>query len=90
MTARAGLWALSVFVTLIAVAALFGAKAVVVGGALWVLWLGLALFLLRRQSLLREAVDQAASGLSACFQYSSTGLDCCRYSAFCTGDSAGS
>jgi tRNA A-37 threonylcarbamoyl transferase component Bud32 len=57
--AVAGLWALSAVVTLIAVAALFGAKAAVVGGALWLLWLGVALYLLRRQDLLRAAADQA-------------------------------
>jgi len=57
----AGLWALSIVVTLIAVAQLFGAGAVVVAGALWVLWLGLALYLLRRRALLRDAAVQAAS-----------------------------
>jgi tRNA A-37 threonylcarbamoyl transferase component Bud32 len=56
----AGLWALSGFVTLIAVAALMGVSAVVVGGMLYVLWLGLALYLLRRQALLRDAADPAA------------------------------
>jgi hypothetical protein len=55
----AGLWALSVFITLIAVAALFGTNVAVVGGALYVLWLGVALHLLRRQALLRYAAEQA-------------------------------
>jgi hypothetical protein len=58
--AVAGLWALSAFVTLIAVASLFGANAAIVGGVLYVLWLGVALSLLRRQALLRDAADQAA------------------------------
>ena len=58
--AIAGLWALSIGVTLIAVAALVGASAAVVGGVLYVLWLGLALYLLRRQARLRDAPHQAA------------------------------
>jgi tRNA A-37 threonylcarbamoyl transferase component Bud32 len=56
----AGLWALSIFVTLIAVAALSGASVALVAGALWALWLGLAVYLLRRQALSREAADKAA------------------------------
>jgi serine/threonine-protein kinase len=58
--AVAGLWGLSVVLTLIAVAALAGASAAAVGGALYVLWVGLALYLLHRQALLREAADRAA------------------------------
>jgi hypothetical protein len=57
----AGLWALSIFVSLIAVAELFGASAAVMGGVLWVLWLGVVLFLLRRQDLLHAAADQVAA-----------------------------
>jgi hypothetical protein len=56
--AVAGLWAVCVFLTVIALAALLGASAVVVGGALWALWLGLALYLLRQQDLHRAAADQ--------------------------------
>jgi predicted Ser/Thr protein kinase len=56
----AGLWALSIFVTLIAVAALAGASVDVVGGALFILWLGLAIYLLRQRARLRDAEDQAA------------------------------
>jgi tRNA A-37 threonylcarbamoyl transferase component Bud32 len=61
----AGLWALSIAVTSVAVAQLFGVGALVVVGALWVLWLGLALLLLRRQALLRNAADQAWPAPSA-------------------------
>jgi WD40 repeat protein len=57
----AGLWALSIFVTAIALAALFGASAAVVGGALYVVWLGLALYLLWRRAMLRDAADQAVA-----------------------------
>jgi hypothetical protein len=57
--AVAGPWALSVFVTVIAMAALSGASAAVVGGVLYVLWLGVVLFLLRRQALRRDAADRA-------------------------------
>jgi hypothetical protein len=53
----AGLWGLSIFVTLIAVAALVGASVMFVVGALWVLWFAVALYLLRRQVLLREAAE---------------------------------
>jgi hypothetical protein len=59
--AVAGLWGLCIFVTLIAVAALFGARPAVVGGALYILWLGLALYLLWRRDLLRGALDHVAS-----------------------------
>jgi Ca2+/Na+ antiporter len=52
-------FALSVVASLIAVAALYGANAAVVVGALWVLWLGVALYVLRRQALRREAPDPA-------------------------------
>jgi serine/threonine-protein kinase len=51
----AGLWGLSIVVTLIAVGQLLGAGAAVVVGALWVLWLGLAVLLLRRQAEVRSA-----------------------------------
>jgi hypothetical protein len=51
----AGLWALSIIVTLIAVGQLLGAGAAVVVGALGVLWIGVALFLLRRQAEARAA-----------------------------------
>jgi tRNA A-37 threonylcarbamoyl transferase component Bud32 len=61
--AVAGLWALSLFLTFVAVAALSGASTAVVGGALYVVWLGLGLYLLWRQDLLREAVGQAATRL---------------------------
>jgi serine/threonine-protein kinase len=63
--AVAGLWVLSIFVTLIAVAELFGADAAVVGGALWVLWLGLILYLLRRWAKVRDAADPAAAETKA-------------------------
>jgi serine/threonine-protein kinase len=51
----AALWALCIVVTLIAMSQLFGATVAVVVGALGVLWLGLALVLLRRQAELRAA-----------------------------------
>jgi hypothetical protein len=51
----AGLWALCVILTLIAVGELLGAGAAVVLGALWVLWVGLAILLLRRQAITRAA-----------------------------------
>jgi tRNA A-37 threonylcarbamoyl transferase component Bud32 len=57
----AGLWGLSIVLTLIAVAQLLGARAAVVAGALWVLWLVLALYLLRRQALVRDVAAQAVS-----------------------------
>ncbi len=57
----AGLWALSVFVSLIAVAALLGARAEIVWGVLYVLWLGLVLYLLRRLVVQREGGEQAAA-----------------------------
>jgi hypothetical protein len=57
----AALWALSVAITLIAVAQLLGAGAAFVVGALWVLCLGSALYLLRRQSLLRDSAAQAVA-----------------------------
>jgi tRNA A-37 threonylcarbamoyl transferase component Bud32 len=50
-------WGLSIGVSLLALAALLGANAAVVVGALYVLWLGLVLYLLRRQALLRNAAD---------------------------------
>jgi hypothetical protein len=56
-----GLWALSIVVTLIAVAQLLGAGAVVVFAALWVLWLGLILYLLRSRARVRDAEHQAAA-----------------------------
>jgi tRNA A-37 threonylcarbamoyl transferase component Bud32 len=59
--AVAGLWALSVFVTVIAVAQLFGANAAVVAGVLYVVWLGLILYLLRRSARVRDAADPAAA-----------------------------
>jgi tRNA A-37 threonylcarbamoyl transferase component Bud32 len=49
----AGLWGLSIVVTLIAVSQLLGAGAAIVLGALWVLWVGLAVLLLRRQAAAR-------------------------------------
>jgi hypothetical protein len=51
----AGLWGLSALVTLIAVGQLLGAGTALVLAALWVLWLGLALLLLRRQAVSRAA-----------------------------------
>jgi hypothetical protein len=56
--AVAGLWAVSLCVTLVAVAAALGVSVEVVVGALFVLWFGLSLFLLRRQALLRDASEQ--------------------------------
>jgi serine/threonine-protein kinase len=61
----AGLWALSIVVTLIAVAQLLGAGAVLVLAALWVLWLGLIIYLLRSRARVRDAVDQAAANSSS-------------------------
>jgi hypothetical protein len=57
----AGLWALSIVVTLIAVAQLLGAGAVVVLAGLWVLWPGLILYLLRSRARVRDTADQAAA-----------------------------
>jgi tRNA A-37 threonylcarbamoyl transferase component Bud32 len=53
--AVAALWGLSFTVSLVAVAALLGASALVVGTVLYVLWFGLALHLLWRRTLLGEA-----------------------------------
>jgi hypothetical protein len=50
-----GLWALSIAVTLIAVGQVLGVGAAIAPGALSVLWIGLALYLLRRQAV-RNAV----------------------------------
>jgi Protein kinase domain/WD domain, G-beta repeat len=55
--AVAALWALSLGATLIAVAALFGVSGTVVVGALYILWLGVVLFLLGRYARLRDATD---------------------------------
>jgi hypothetical protein len=57
----AGLWALSLLVSLISVAALLGVSGAIVGGALWLLWLGVALHLLRQQALLRMEADRTVS-----------------------------
>ena len=54
----AGLWALSIVLTLIAVASLVGARAAVIGGILYFLWVGLVLYLLERQARLRKAADK--------------------------------
>lgn len=59
--AVAGLWALSILVSSIAVAALMGASAAVVGGVLWILWFGVVLHLLRGQALQRAALDLPAA-----------------------------
>ncbi len=59
--AVAGLWALSIFVTGIAVAALLGAKAEVLWGALYVLWFGVSLCLLARAALFPGGPVQAAA-----------------------------
>jgi tRNA A-37 threonylcarbamoyl transferase component Bud32 len=53
----AAFFALSVVISLIAVAQLFGAGAGLVVGALWTLWLGVALYVLRRQAMVRAAAD---------------------------------
>jgi hypothetical protein len=57
----AGLWGLSILVTLIAIAQLLGANTAVVAGVLFVLWLGLILYLFWREARSREAADQAAA-----------------------------
>jgi hypothetical protein len=50
----------SVVASLIAVAALFETSTAIVLGALWILWLGVAMYPLRRQALLHDAADVAA------------------------------
>jgi tRNA A-37 threonylcarbamoyl transferase component Bud32 len=59
--AVAGLWALSIFITGIAVAALLGARAEILWSALYILWFSVALCLLLREALLRDWAGQAAS-----------------------------
>jgi hypothetical protein len=57
----AGPWALSIVVTLIAVAALFRPSPLIVGGALYLLWVGVVLYVLWRQARLRDVAHQATA-----------------------------
>jgi eukaryotic-like serine/threonine-protein kinase len=57
--AAAGLWAVGIFASLAAVVALAGANKLVSALLLAACWLGVALYLLRQQSLLRDAEEQS-------------------------------
>jgi tRNA A-37 threonylcarbamoyl transferase component Bud32 len=61
----AGLWGLSVSLTVVAVAALLGTSALLVGTVLYVLWFGLALYLLWRRISSRDAPEPAIPKMSA-------------------------